>query len=118
MKREAPDLSAVTPERLEQTRQILAFIGQARAIAASGGFASLHAKTLEALETQMDAWFGSLLADANSGDLSDVELASEAFERVTGLMQALCGGEKAKTARRRVAASELYRPRANATDAA
>ncbi|MGN6424049.1 MAG: hypothetical protein ACTHLA_12130 [Asticcacaulis sp.] len=118
MKREAPDLSAVTPERLEQTRQILAFIGQARAIAASGGFASLHAKTVEALETQMDAWFGSLLADANSGDLSDVELASEAFERVTGLMQALCGGEKAKTARRRVAASELYRPRANATDAA
>lgn len=118
MKREAPDLSAIEPERLEQTRQILAFIGQARAIAASGGFASLHAKTVEALEAQMDVWFGSLLADANSGDLNDVDVATEAFERVTGLMQALCGDEKAKTARRRVAASELHRPRPNTTDAA
>jgi hypothetical protein len=118
MKRESPDLAPVEAEPLERARQTLSFIGQARAIAASGGFASQHAKTVQLLEAQMDEWFGSLLTDANSGELTDAEAASEAFERVTGLMQALCGAEKAKTARRRVAASELFRPRAAATDAA
>lgn len=115
LKRETPDLDAeVAPARLEQALQVMNFIRQARVIAVSGGFSSLHAKTTQALEAYMDDWFGHLLSDANSGDLSDVDRAAEAFERVAGLMAALCGEDKARTARRRVAASELFKPRSGA----
>jgi hypothetical protein len=119
MKREVADLdTAVPPERVEQMRQVLIFIREARQIAASGGFSSLHAKVTQTLEAAMDDWFGQLLSDANSGDLNDAECAGEAFERVAELMAALCGDDKAKTARRRVAASELFKPKSMTGDAA
>jgi len=111
MKREAPDLDlAVAPAQIDHMRNTLAFIRDARPIAAAGGFSSLHNKVMQVLEAEMDEWFTSLLADANSGDLTDTGRATEAFERVAELMGVLCGEDKARTARRRVAASELFRP--------
>lgn len=110
MKREVPDLDLTIDEaRMTQVRHTLAFIRDARQVATAGGFTTLHTRIVQTLETRMDEWFGLLLSDANSGDLTDRDRANEAFERVTDLMGLLCGDEKAKTARRRVAASELFR---------
>ncbi len=104
-------------EVVARARQTLDFVRQVRNTANAGGFASLHAKTVQALEQALDSYFEELLAIANGSDPFDPEVVMSVFERVTDLMLALCGEEKAHTARRRVASSDLFKPRETTTAA-
>lgn len=98
-------------ETIDRAHNTGAFIREVRNTANAGGFASLHAKTVLALETILDSYFEALLDIANGEDRIDAEQVMTYFELVTDLMQALCGEEKAIVARRRVASSDLFRPR-------
>jgi len=113
MKRDVPRIEQpAKPEVIERARHVLQFVRDIRSTAASGGYASLHAKTLQGLEGVLDAYFEELLGLANGEDPIDTEAAMAAFETVTDLMETLCGEEKAQVARRRIASSDLYKPRA------
>ncbi|MGZ3304272.1 MAG: hypothetical protein ACXU8U_00305 [Asticcacaulis sp.] len=111
MKKDVPRLDKpLKPEVLEKARVMLHFIRDIRATAASGGYASLHAKTMQALEAAMDAYLEELLSLCNGEDAVDPDAAMAAFEVVTDLMEALCGEEKAQVGRRRVASCDLFKP--------
>lgn len=108
---EVPDITAYpADEALNNVRQTHKFIRKVRNIAMAGGFASLHTKTVLALETMLDAYFTELLTLANDKEPYDQEQLLAMFEMVTGLMESLCGEEKASVARRRVASSDLFNP--------
>ncbi|MFT4074246.1 MAG: hypothetical protein QM647_01860 [Asticcacaulis sp.] len=114
MKKDVPDFAHVPNEtQMAQAHGALAFMREVRHIANAGGFASLHAKTTEACEASLDAYFTELLSIANGEDPFDREQLLGGFERVTDLMEALCGEEKAQVARRRVASSDLMNPSKN-----
>jgi len=89
---------------------VLTFIRKVRPIAMAGGFAALQAKTAEACELTLDAYFTELLALANGDEPFDAEQLLAGFERIADLMEALCGEEKGQLARRRVASSDLMNP--------
>ena len=114
IKREVPDYAQVPPvEKWTKARDVLMFIRKVRHIAMAGGFASLHTKTSEACEIAMDSYFTDLLALANGDEPFDAEQLLGGFERISDLMEALCGEEKAQVARRRVASSDLMNPSKN-----
>jgi hypothetical protein len=111
VKKEVPDYArAPSEEILTRAHGVLVFIRKVRPIAMSGGFASLHARTAEACELTLDAYFTELLALANGEEPFDAEQLLGGFERNTDLMEALCGEEKGQLARRRVASSDLMKP--------
>jgi hypothetical protein len=111
VKKEVPDYArAPSEEILTRAHGVLVFIRKVRPIAMSGGFASLHARTAEACELTLDAYFTELLALANGEEPFDAEQLLGGFERITDLMEALCGEEKGQLARRRVASSDLMKP--------
>ncbi len=113
MKRDVPRIEQpAKPEVIDRAKCILAFVRDIRSTASAGGYASLHAKTLQELELVLDAYFEELLGLANGEDPLDADAAMVAFETVTDLMETLCGEEKAHVGRRRVASSDLYKPRA------
>ncbi len=112
MKKDVPSFDKpVKPETIEKARQTLQFIRDIRGTASSGGYASLHAKTILALEAMMDVYFEELLSLANGEDVFEPDACMAAFETVTDLMEGLCGEEKAQVARRRVASSDVFKPR-------
>ena len=86
------------------------FVRDVRNTANAGGFASLHAKTHQALESQLDAYFEALLELANGEDPFEPEQVMVFFEMVTDLMEALCGEEKGVVGRRRIASSNVNNP--------
>ena len=111
VKKEVPDYARVPPEEvMARAHGVLTFIRKVRPIAMAGGFASLQAKTAEACELTLDAYFTELLALANGDEPFDAEQLLAGFERITDLMEALCGEEKGQLARRRVASSDLMNP--------
>jgi len=113
MKREVPRYEQpAKPEIIERAKCMLAFVREIRATAQAGGYASLHAKTMQGLEAAMDTYFEEMLGLANGEDPIDADKAMAAFEVVTDLMEALCGEEKGQVGRRRIASSDLYKPRA------
>lgn len=106
---EVPDIANYPAEDdITRVRQTHNFIRKVRNIAMAGGFATLHTKTAQALETLLDAYFTELLALANDSEPYDQEQLLAVFDMVTGLMESLCGEEKASVARRRVASSDLF----------
>ncbi len=114
VKKEVPDYAAVpAEEKWTKARGVLLFTRKVRHIALAGGFASLHTKTTEACEIAMDSYFTDMLALANGDEPFDAEQLLGGFERITELMEALCGEEKAQVARRRVASSDLMNPSKN-----
>jgi len=114
VKKAVPDLALVPDEAaLARARGALLFIRKVRPIAMTGGFAALHAKSAEACELRLDAYFDELLAVANGEAPFEAEVLMGCFERVTDLMEALCGEEKAQVARRRVASSDVMNPSKN-----
>lgn len=111
VKKAAPDYVRVpSAESLARARGVLVFIRKVRPIAMSGGFATLHSKTVETCELTLDAYFTELLAVANGDEPFDADQLLGGFERITDLMEALCGEEKGQLARRRVASSDLTKP--------
>ncbi len=98
------------PEVVARAMNTASFVRDVRNTANAGGFASLHAKTHQALESQLDAYFEALLELANGEDPFDSEQVMVAFEMVTDLMEALCGEEKAVVGRRRIASSNVNNP--------
>jgi hypothetical protein len=98
------------PEVIDRARSCAAFVREVRATANAGGFATLHTKTVQALEAQLDAYFEALLDVANGEDPFDSDQVMTFFELVTDLMEALCGEEKAVVGRRRVASSSVMSP--------
>lgn len=111
VKKEVPDYARVPSEDiLARAGGALLFIRKVRPIAMSGGFAALHARTAEACELMLDAYFSELLALANGEEPFDAGQLLGGFERITDLMEALCGEEKGQLARRRVASSDLMNP--------
>ncbi len=98
------------PEAVARAENVAAFIREVRATANSGGFASLHAKTVQALESMLDSYFESLLDIANGEDPFETDPVMQFFELTTDLMQALCGEDKAVVARRRIASSNVNNP--------
>lgn len=114
MKKEVPDYGQVPDESLlASARSALRFVRQMRNISNAGGFASLQGKTTEACEIRLDVYFSDMLAIANGDEAFDREQLMDGFERVTDLMEALRGEEKAQVARRRVASSDLMNPSRN-----
>ncbi len=112
VRKETPQLDRFPkPEVVTRANQTLAFVKQVRNTATSGGFASLHSKTTQALEAALDSYFEELLSIANGEEAFDADVVMNFFELVTDLMQALCGEDKAVVARRRVASSDLMKPR-------
>lgn len=113
MKREVPRYEQpAKPELIARAKCVLAFVRDIRSTASSGGYASLHAKTMQGLEAAMDVYFEELLNLANGEDPVEADKAMAAFETVTDLMETLCGEEKSQVSRRRIASSDLYKPRA------
>ncbi len=111
VKKDVPKMDKYpTPEVVDRARNCAAFICEVRTTANAGGFATLHTKTVQALEAQLDAYFEALLDIANGEDPFDTEQVMSFFELVTDLMEALCGEEKAVVARRRVASSNVMNP--------
>jgi hypothetical protein len=98
------------PEAVARAANVAAFIREVRATANSGGFASLHSKTVQALEGMLDSYFESLLDIANGEDPFETDPVMQFFELTTDLMHALCGEEKAVVARRRIASSNVNHP--------
>ncbi len=112
MKKDVPRLDRFPkPEAVTKALQTLNFIRHVRNTANAGGFASLHAKTVQALESLMDGFYDELLSIANGAEPFDPEVVMSFFELVTDQMEALFGEDKAQVARRRVASSDLYKPR-------
>lgn len=112
VRKETPQLDRFPkPEVVSRALQTLRFTRRVRNTANAGGFASLHAKTVQALESMIDTYFEELLSIANGPDSFDADTVMSFFELVTDQMEALCGEEKAHTARRRVASSDLMKPR-------
>ena len=112
VRKETPRLERPPREDVvARCRQVMTFIRSVRNVANSGGFASLHSKTVQALEQMMDEYFEELLSIANGPDAFDPDTVMNFFELVTDLMQALFGDDKAQVARRRVASSDLMKPR-------
>ncbi len=111
VKREVPRLDKFPkPELILRAHNSAAFIREVRNTANAGGFATLHTKTILALETAMDNYFTALLDVANGEDPFETDQLMTYFELVTDLMEALCGEEKAVVARRRIASSNVQRP--------
>jgi len=111
VKKEVPDYARVPSEDvMTKAHGAMVFIRKVRPIAMAGGFASLQARTAEACELTLDAYFTELLALANGDEPFDAEQLLGGFERIAGLMEALCGEEKGQLARRRVASSDLTNP--------
>ena len=98
------------PEVVDRARNCAAFVREVRATANAGGFATLHTKTVQGLEAQLDAYFEALLDVANGEDPFDSDQVMTFFELVTDLMEVLCGEEKAVVGRRRVASSNVMSP--------
>lgn len=98
------------PEVIARARNCAVFVREVRATANAGGFATLHTKTVQTLESQLDSYFEALLDVANGEDPFDSEQVMSFFELVTDLMEALCGEEKAVVGRRRVASSNVLNP--------
>lgn len=118
VKKDVPRLEKpAKPESVERARQTLTFARNMRNAAQSGGFAALHAKTVQTCEAMLDEYFESLLGIANGGEPFDADALMACFEVVTDLMDALCGEEKAQTARRRVASSDINKPQKPASAA-
>ena len=112
IRKETPRIDRPPNEALvARTRQTMVFIKGVRNTAQAGGFASLHTKTVQALETMLDGYFEEMLAIANGPDAFDPEMVLAYFGVVTDLMDGLLGEEKAQVARRRVASSDLNKPR-------
>lgn len=112
VKKDVPRMDRFPKQDLiDRAHNTACFIREVRNTANAGGFASLHAKMLVALETIMDTYFEALLDIANGEDRFDADQVMSYFELVTDLMEALYGEEKAIVARRRVASSDLMRPR-------
>jgi hypothetical protein len=117
IKKEVPDYTtAPRPEICQQAMNVLAFVRQVKNAALAGGFASQHAKVLQSIEGHMDAYFTELLSLANGDEPFDADALAATFERVTDMMAALCGEEKAAVARRRVASSDLMKSRGKPQD--
>jgi hypothetical protein len=111
VKKDVPDYGRVPDEEaMARARGALLFIRKVRHIAVAGGFASLHTKTTDACEMALDAYFSDMLSIANGDEAFDREPLLDGFERVTDMMAALCGEDKAQVARRRVASSDLMNP--------
>ncbi len=111
VKKEVPDYALVpSDEALARAGGALLFIRKVRPIAMAGGFAALQARTAEACELTLDAYFTELLALANGDEPFDADQLLGGFERIADLMEALCGEEKGQLARRRVASSDLMNP--------
>jgi hypothetical protein len=114
MKKEVPDYAQVPDdEAMARARGALLFVQKVRHIAVAGGFASLHTKMTDACEKALDAYFADMLGIANGDEAFDREQLLDGFERVTDMMEALCGEGKAQVARRRVASSDLMNPSKN-----
>ena len=114
VKKETPHLDKMpSGEVITRALQTLKFIKQVRNTATAGGFASLHARTVQAIEAMLDSYFEELLSIANGEDPFSSDVLMAYFEMVTDMMGALCGDEKAHTARRRVASSDLLKPSKN-----
>ncbi len=111
VKKEVPRLDLPADDVIQRARQALAFMRSVRNTAVTGGFAALHNRTVQALETMLDTYFEELLAIANGPEPFDPETVMTFFELVTDQMEALCGEDKAHQARRRVASSDLMKPR-------
>jgi hypothetical protein len=112
VRKETPHLERPPkPEAVARAVQTLAFVKTVRNVAHAGGFSSLHTKTAQTLESAMDSYFEELLSIANGDEPADPDVVMGFFELVTDLMQALCGEEKAVVARRRVASSDLFKPK-------
>ncbi|EGF91298.1 hypothetical protein ABI_27130 [Asticcacaulis biprosthecium C19] len=112
VRKETPHLDRFPkPEAIVRAVQTLAFVKTVRNVAHAGGFASLHTKTAQALESALDSYFEELLSIANGDEPVDPEVVMSFFELVTDLMQALCGEEKAAVGRRRIASSDLLKPK-------
>ncbi len=112
VKRDVPRMDRFPKQEVvDRAHNTMSFIREVRNTANSGGFATLHTKTVQALEIIMDGYFMALLDIANGEDPFDADQVMSYFELVTDLMEALLGEEKAIVARRRVASSDLMRPR-------
>ena len=114
VKKETPSLDKPPSEEVvTRARQTLRFIKQVRNVATSGGFAALHARTVQSIEAMLDSYFEELLSIANGDEPFDSATLMAFFEMMTDMMEALLGEEKAHTARRRVASSDLTKPSKN-----
>ncbi len=111
VKKDVPNLQRFPKEdAIARAHNSASFIRDVRNTATAGGFASLHAKTLLALEGQLDAYFELLLDIANGEDPFEPDELMSFFELLTDLMAALCGEEKAVVGRRRIASSNVNNP--------
>ena len=114
VKKETPRLDKPpSDEVVLRARQTLKFIKQVRNTATAGGFAALHSRTVQSIEGMLDSYFEELLSMANGEEPFDADTLMQFFEMVTDMMEALLGEEKAHTARRRVASSDLLKPSKN-----
>ncbi|MDC7683664.1 hypothetical protein PQU92_10270 [Asticcacaulis sp. BYS171W] len=107
--RDVPDFKGASDEVFQGALQTIAFLNHIRATASHGGFASLLTRTIQGCETIMDGYFEIVLGIAVADDPFDAHAVMACFERVTDLIQALCGEDKANIARRRVASADVYR---------
>ncbi len=112
VKREVADFDAAPAEAaIAKARDNLVFVRTVRTIASNAGFASAQARTAEIAEAQLDGYFAQLLSEANSTEPYDQIKMLAYMNMTTDLMEALCGEEKAATARRRIAASDVMNPK-------
>lgn len=111
VKREVPKMDKPpAPEALERARTCALFLRSVRNTANAGGYATLHTKTVQALEAEMDSYFETLLDIANGEDPFDTDQVMNFFDMVTDLMETLLGEDKAAVARRRIASSNVFNP--------
>jgi hypothetical protein len=111
VKRDVPKMDALPkPDVIDRAHNCAVFVREVRSTANAGGFATLHTKTMQTLEGQLDTYFEALLDVANGEDPFDSDQVMRFFELVTDLMEALCGEEKATVGRRRIASSSVMNP--------
>jgi hypothetical protein len=94
---------------LQKARAQLTFMRDVRLQAQHGGYATLHGKTVQAVELLLTSYFEDLLWTANSDEAFDVERLEAFFAAVLDLIEAGYGEERSGLARRRIASTRLYR---------
>jgi hypothetical protein len=93
------------PTQVEKAASLLTFMNEARASAATGGFASARSKALEVLEHRLDTYVEEVLAEIRDDDGVDAERA-RAFLEIAAEFCGLARDEKsAQIVRRRAAAA-------------
>jgi hypothetical protein len=91
--------------RVDKAATLLTLLAEVRSSAAAGGFAAARARTLEAVDSRLDAYVEDLLEELRSGGVGDVDRARAFIDIAAEFCGLIRDQQAAQIVRRRAAAA-------------